>query len=384
MHARTAQLSIAALVLLAGAALVTAGPLNPPAGPVASSMKTLTEVEPRTAINAANTPGDANCIYKITQRGSYYLTGNITGIAGKYAIQISADNITLDMSGLCITGGAHGILVQSTAPATRSNITIRNGAISGSSSLGIDARSADGCVIQNITTQACAAGGIYCGPQGRVEHCTADHCGNTGITGYDGARISDCQAQYNALGGIEVRNGGTVENCTASNNTFRGINTWNEVTVRNCAASHNTAEGIYTGSDCVVGTCTVAYNGLDGIYCNFDARITGCMVSHNGGNGIVAFFATVADCDTASNGGGDTTKAGIRTGGGWSGAGRVESNTVTGESNGILCEGRTIVVRNFGHSCTTFIQSTPTDTVGPIISATGTIATINPWANFSN
>jgi len=60
---------------------VNAGDLNPPPGPVASTMKTLSEVEPRIAVNSINTPGDADSLFKITQPGSYYLTGNITGVA---------------------------------------------------------------------------------------------------------------------------------------------------------------------------------------------------------------------------------------------------------------------------------------------------------------
>jgi len=66
-----------------------AGPLDPPAGPVTSTYKTLTEVEPRTAINTTNTPGDADSLFKITQPGSYYLTGNITGVAAKHGIEIA-------------------------------------------------------------------------------------------------------------------------------------------------------------------------------------------------------------------------------------------------------------------------------------------------------
>ena len=51
--------------------------LDPPVGPITSTFKTLTEVEPRIAINATNTPGDADSIYIISQPGSYYMTGNI-------------------------------------------------------------------------------------------------------------------------------------------------------------------------------------------------------------------------------------------------------------------------------------------------------------------
>lgn len=50
-----ATIAAAALVAVAGFAI--AGPLTPPVGGVGSTMKTLTEVEPRFAINGTNTPG---------------------------------------------------------------------------------------------------------------------------------------------------------------------------------------------------------------------------------------------------------------------------------------------------------------------------------------
>ncbi len=67
-------------------------------------MKSLTEVEPRIAINAANTPGDAGNLFIISQPGSYYLTGNINGVAGMHGIAISASGVTLDLSGFELRG----------------------------------------------------------------------------------------------------------------------------------------------------------------------------------------------------------------------------------------------------------------------------------------
>lgn len=71
----------ACLLVLGLGVLAVAGDLNPPAGPVAPTMKTLDEVEPRIAINRVNTPGDADSLYKITQPDSYDLTGNNTAAA---------------------------------------------------------------------------------------------------------------------------------------------------------------------------------------------------------------------------------------------------------------------------------------------------------------
>ena len=61
----------------AGAAL--AGDLNPPAGPVSATMKPLNQIEPRVAINASNTPGDANSTFRIANPGSYYLCADLVG-----------------------------------------------------------------------------------------------------------------------------------------------------------------------------------------------------------------------------------------------------------------------------------------------------------------
>src|SRR5438552_15661460 len=90
------------LLLLAGLAApmsIWAGNLTPPAGPIAPTMKTLTEVEPRTAVNSANTPGDADSLYKITQPGAYYLAGNVQGVAAKNGIKIAASGATLALNG---------------------------------------------------------------------------------------------------------------------------------------------------------------------------------------------------------------------------------------------------------------------------------------------
>ena len=105
-----------------------AGPLSPPAGPVTPTHKTLTEVEPRVAINAANTPGDADSIFRISQPGSYYLTGNLTGQAGKHGIEIATSGVTIDLAGFEVRG-IGGALDGIAATINGSELCIRNGTI---------------------------------------------------------------------------------------------------------------------------------------------------------------------------------------------------------------------------------------------------------------
>src|SRR3954468_6434409 len=77
------------------------GSLTPPGLP-APLFKTLQQVEPRTEINATNTPGDASSIFRITAPGSYYLSGNITGVSPKGGIVIASNDVTVDLNGFAV------------------------------------------------------------------------------------------------------------------------------------------------------------------------------------------------------------------------------------------------------------------------------------------
>jgi hypothetical protein len=100
------------LALLAVQSAAFGGDLVPPVGPVSPTHERLTEVEPRTAVSAINTPGDADALFVISSPGSYYLTGNILGERLKHGIKITASGVTLDLMGFEVAGAPqslHGI-----------------------------------------------------------------------------------------------------------------------------------------------------------------------------------------------------------------------------------------------------------------------------------
>jgi hypothetical protein len=70
-------------------------------------MKTLNEVEPRTPLNQLYTPGDSTSVFKITQPGSYVLTGNLTPPSGKHGIVVQlvrGGRVKVDLMGYTIDG----------------------------------------------------------------------------------------------------------------------------------------------------------------------------------------------------------------------------------------------------------------------------------------
>jgi formylglycine-generating enzyme required for sulfatase activity len=88
--------------LLLATASAWAGNLNPSAPPTAGTMKPLTDIEPRTAVQTL--AGSATAVYVISQPGSYYLTGKIVVTQAKHGISIEASNVSLDLCGFTLTG----------------------------------------------------------------------------------------------------------------------------------------------------------------------------------------------------------------------------------------------------------------------------------------
>jgi len=164
----------------------------------------------------------------ICQSGSYRLSGNVTvPDANTPAIQINADNVTLDLNGFSILGpvGCGGNPVtctQGSAAAVgignlfgNSNITVSNGTIRGLGGYGI-LLTGTGILIERVKTA------------------------NNGIDGINVGGTSDtiitlCQANANGRSGF--LGGGTLSNSSALNNGADGVN-WNGTVTGSISASN--------------------------------------------------------------------------------------------------------------------------------------------------
>jgi parallel beta-helix repeat protein len=254
--------------------IAMAGDLNPPAGPVAPTMKDLDQVEPRIPISAATTPGDNDgtpSAFKITQPGSYYLTGDITDVGAQNGIEVAASNVALDLMGFRINGpGSNGILFT----GSRTNVAIRNGTISNWNSDGINATSfgfGTGVVLERIAFWTNGNDGAQIGNRAVLRDCTAEGNGFSGLTAGDNSLITNCLSSSNGTDGIVCGGDGFITICSATRNTGDGIQFGNRCRIINNFASANglgagIGAGLHsTGSDSQIDSNTVITNdvGID-------------------------------------------------------------------------------------------------------------------------
>jgi parallel beta-helix repeat protein len=302
---------------------VNAGSLTPPAGPVAPTMKTLVEVEPRTAVNSL--PGSATAVRVISLPGSYYLTADITGVSGKHGIEITtAGSVSLDLRGFRVTGVGGSLTgIQSAGEGA-----VSNGAISGWST-GVHV--CQNAILKDLRVSGCNTGISVC--RGQVTGCVAQQ-NQTGFLGFN-ALFRDCAATSNTATGFDISNGSSVMNCVASLN----------------------ARGISASSGCTISNCTLHDNSINGIQVAVDCRVVGNHVDYSGADGILAYSA------------GNT----------------IDGNSLTRNQMAlrVTFDGN-LIVRNTTHENAADYSIAPGNDDGEILTnpGSGFVAT-NPWANFA-
>lgn len=374
-------------------------PVHPPGGPVEGTYKTLVEVEPRIAINEVNTPGDADSRYRIVNRGSYYLTGDLPISMVRSGIEIAADNVTIDLMGFTLYSvdplplGSPPISLDgiTTSGVTFENIHIRNGVIKGFGQAGVAVRGRN-CRFDNLRVH------------GNVGH---------GLEGWLHSVVTDCVSQDNGGNGFDFSSTVVFRNCHASENAI-GFNTGQNAVVIGCISDNNTT-GIFTQKACRI-TDTIVDSSLTGIDVGPGSVVTGCVVSFSG-TGINARVAgseegtTITECAVTGTGIGisvsqscyvfnntcdNCINSGILA---TSVGNRIEGNHVSGtSSNAFQIEGtNNLVIRNTATSNGTNYQILAGNRYGPIIDITAatapavngsaapsSVSTTDPWANFSH
>ena len=309
-----------------------AGDLNPPAGPIAPTQ--------RTPIGPNTTPGDADASFVIDSPGSYYLTGNVLGDAGRMGIEITVSAVSIDLMGFEVKG-VGGSLEGIRRSGAGHSITIVNGTLRDWPGAGIDISTARNSLVREVRVINSGASGIKVGGRTIVDRCTSiENANGAGIETGAGCIVTECATSGNSVG-IQMGISSTVTHCVANTNTAVGIVLGGGGTLSHCVINDNTGDGIQVGASCVVERALAGGNAASGISAADNA-------------------SRVEACHLASNG------TGI---------------TVTGSRN--------LIVRNTAEDNGTDFQIAAGNTYGPIltVAAGGDLAVLaggeHPWANFA-
>ena len=207
--------------------LLAQGSLTPPGAP-APTMKTLDQVEPRTAITSLP--------IIIGQDGSYYLTKSFAQNFSSDAITIQADNVTVDFCGFTVqqtnaTASIVGVCINATSAIALRNAVVKNGTIAGFAAVGITCLGGRNCLIEDLHITQCAGGINFqalgsAGAAGNTfRHCRFRDNTGSGVTILSGASnlantIESCESVNNTTGFSLAAGGNLIIGCRASGNTI--------------------------------------------------------------------------------------------------------------------------------------------------------------------
>lgn len=305
-----------AFVAIGAAAM--AGPLNPPAGPVAPSADPPGEIEPRININALV---DGSGFVRITQAGSYYLTANLVIQTLRVEFDQFDGHAHIDLNGFTVSGNGFANIgvVALGADSRNDSVTIENGAVSGfgigSAGFGITAERA---LIRNV--RAVSQLGAYVGI--RATDSVLVGCRASASTSFELTRCLavDCEADFGVIATdstltrlralcFEVT-GSNLERCVSNGAPAEGFEATESV-LTECESIGSGDHGFLMSSSTADG-CQARDNNGNGFTLFGASQLRGCRASGNAEAGISAFErATITDCHAHGN-----TLDGISLGGG--------------------------------------------------------------------
>lgn len=292
--------TLAALIVFALAAPTLAGPLTPPAGPIAPTPGE----EARVPLTQDTAPGNASAVYAISQPGSYYLEGNVFPDGLRSGIQVTAEGVTIDLNGFTIdgaAGGQHGV----SGPFAH-GLVVRNGVIRNTTNDGVYLPFSDRVRVESLRVENAATGGISLGADATVIDSVAFSCDSIGFSAGDGSTFLRCRADGNG-GGFVVGGIAHLVDCVADSNAGIGMRASDRSTFERCRAVDNAGEGwllIEGGSltDCESRGNNVGYvffgdtdatrcSAIDSTLQGFaitttTTRLTECAAIGNGADGV--------------------------------------------------------------------------------------------------
>jgi parallel beta-helix repeat protein len=261
-----------------------------------------------TATEIDQTRGDCNFSTQIIQLpftintpGFYCLGTDLAAPTNNSGINITTDNVSLDLNGKTISGGAPAISF-----SNRQNIFIGNGTVRDVVGNGIQIGGASVTVVlEQISLFNCINGMNIAGVSNLfINNCGAFLSRGAGfiISTCRNGSIKNCVANSNgqASGGIAISNSANliISNCMANANTSQGFlqQRSRNCTYKNCTANSNINNGFAllndsavaaSNSNNVLKNCTAEQNGNNGfVIRGNENNVQNCAAQSNSLNGF--------------------------------------------------------------------------------------------------
>ena len=242
----------------------------------------VTVINQARALVGGVTPGDAPGFpVTISQPGSYRLASNLLVPAGTNGIEISASNVTLDLNGFTIAGGAGGSGVTRSGPDPKTEIAVINGVISFMREGGVNLFATGNCLVENLRVKGATDG--------------------FGISVDNNCLVINNEVT-NSKGGIFTRLSGTVlrSNTVQTNGPDGGITCGDNCVISGNTSNFSEGKGISCAAHCVVNDNTANNNTGVGISVGEASRVSGNTVNNNKNNGISAVAGSLVADNTVS------------------------------------------------------------------------------------
>ena len=256
--------------------------------------------------------------------GSYIVVEDLAHTNAGDGIKIETNNVTLDLNGFRLFGGASTVSDDGISIPFGRNIEVRNGTVSGFGGNGIDASNTINCVFRDLRLIDNYHDGIRIGRGSLLIDTVAGRNGvrfdmpnqgaGVGIRVLHGTLVKNCTAYGSLEHGIVAASAAAIIDSILQANRHDGIHGGQGVLFRGINSYGNVGEGFEIEGGSIVAECVVAQNIDDGIKSRSEGRtlFARCVASDTlHGDGVKAREGSlVVECTAYENYGDGVVTAG--------------------------------------------------------------------------
>ena len=159
----------------------------------------------------------------ITECGSYFLTGCLTGNGSGHGITVAADNVTINLNGFTLEGSGSGQWDGIHIEPGFDGIVVVNGQICCWGDDGVEGQDDSSTRLESMTVTGNGGHGANLGVASFVIDSVFKGNGTDGVYVRDGSKVANSVAMDNGRGGFTAQDGAFIDDCNSTGNTEWGF-----------------------------------------------------------------------------------------------------------------------------------------------------------------